>query len=33
VNLWKDLLIRLGSTEEFQAKVESLTADAFLLRF
>ena len=30
MNLWKDLLIRLGSTEEFQAKVESLTADAFL---
>ena len=29
VNLWKDLLIKLGSPEEFQAKLESMTADAF----
>src|SRR5271166_577168 len=29
VNLWKDLLTQLGSPEEFQAKLESMTADAF----
>jgi len=29
VNLWKDLLIKLGSPEELQAKLESMTADAF----
>jgi hypothetical protein len=29
VNLWKDLLAKLGSPEEFQAKLESMTADAF----
>jgi len=29
VNLWKDLLTVLGSTEEFQAKLASMTADAF----
>jgi hypothetical protein len=29
VNLWKDVLIKGGSPEEFQAKLESLTADAF----
>ncbi len=29
VNLWKDLLTKLGSPEEFQAKLESMTADAF----
>ena len=29
VNLWKDLLIMLGATEEFQAKLASITADAF----
>ena len=29
VNLWMDLLIKLGSPEEFQAKFESMTADAF----
>jgi hypothetical protein len=29
VNLWKDLVIKLGSPEEFQAKLESMTADAF----
>src|SRR5208282_1041612 len=29
VNLWKDLLTMLGSTEEFQAKLASMTADAF----
>ena len=29
VNLWKDLLSKLGSPEEFQAKFESMTADAF----
>jgi hypothetical protein len=28
-NLWKDLLSKLGSPEEFQAKLESMTADAF----
>jgi flagellar hook-basal body complex protein FliE len=29
VNLWKDLLAKLGSPEEFKAKLESMTADAF----
>jgi len=29
VNLWKDLLTMLGSTQEFQAKLASMTADAF----
>jgi hypothetical protein len=29
VNLWKDLLSKLGSPEEFQAKLESMTADDF----
>ena len=29
VNLWRDLLTKLGSPEEFQAKLESMTADAF----
>ena len=29
VNLWKDLLTKLGSPEEFRAKLESMTADAF----
>ena len=29
VNLWKDLLSKLGSSEEFQAKLESMTKDAF----
>jgi hypothetical protein len=29
VNLWKDLLTKLGSPEEFQAKLEAMTADAF----
>jgi hypothetical protein len=29
VNLWKDLLTKLGSAEEFQAKLQSMTADAF----
>jgi ribosomal 50S subunit-associated protein YjgA (DUF615 family) len=29
VNLWKDLLTKLGSPEEFQAKLESMTADTF----
>src|ERR1700731_3992854 len=29
VKLWKDLLTKLGSPEEFQAKLESMTADAF----
>ena len=29
VTLWKDLLTKLGSPEEFQAKLESMTADAF----
>ena len=29
VNLWKDLLSKLGSPEELQAKLESMTADAF----
>ena len=29
VNLWKDLLTKLGSPEELQAKLDSMTADAF----
>src|SRR5208283_1595256 len=29
VNLWKDLLTKLGSAEEFQAKLEAMRADAF----
>jgi murein L,D-transpeptidase YcbB/YkuD len=29
VNLWKDLLSKLGSPEEFQAKFESMTKEAF----
>ena len=29
VNLWKDLLSKLGSSEEFQAKLESMTKEAF----
>ena len=29
VNLWRDLLTKLGSPEEFQAKLASMTADAF----
>src|SRR5208282_1787484 len=29
VNLWKDLLTKLGSPEELQAKLESMTAGAF----
>ncbi len=29
LNLWKDLLTMLDSTEEFQAKLVSVTADAF----
>ena len=29
VNLWKDLLTKLGSAEELQAKLESMTSDAF----
>jgi len=29
VNLWKDLLTKLGSPEEFQAKLEAMRADAF----
>jgi len=29
VNLWKELLTKLGSPEELQAKFESMTADAF----
>jgi hypothetical protein len=28
-NLWKYLLLKLGSPQEFQAKLESMTADAF----
>ena len=27
VNLWKDVLTKLGSPEKFQAKLESMTAD------
>jgi hypothetical protein len=29
VNLWKDLLSKLASPQELQAKLESMTADAF----
>jgi F0F1-type ATP synthase delta subunit len=29
VNLWKDLLTKLGSAEELQPKLESMTSDAF----
>lgn len=29
VNLWKDLLSKLGSPEEFQAKLKSLSVDIF----
>ena len=29
VNLWKDLLSKLGSSEEFQAKLESMTKETF----
>ena len=29
VNLWKELLTKLGSPQELQAKLESMTADAF----
>jgi hypothetical protein len=29
VNLWKDVLTKLGSPAELQAKLESMTADAF----
>jgi ribosomal 50S subunit-associated protein YjgA (DUF615 family) len=29
VNLWKDVLTKLGSPEELQAKLESMTAGAF----
>ena len=29
VNLWKDLLTKLGSAEQFQAKLEAMRADAF----
>ena len=29
VNLWKDLLSKLGSPEAFQAKLESISADVF----
>jgi ribosomal 50S subunit-associated protein YjgA (DUF615 family) len=29
VNLWKDVLTKLGSPEELQAKLESMTAEAF----
>jgi len=29
VKLWKDLLTKLGSPEEFQAKLESMRTDAF----
>ena len=29
VNLWKDLLTKLGSSDELQGKLESMTADAF----
>jgi ribosomal 50S subunit-associated protein YjgA (DUF615 family) len=29
VNLWKDLLTKLGSPEELQAKLESMRAEAF----
>jgi flagellar hook-basal body complex protein FliE len=29
VNLWKDLLTKLGSPEDFQAKLEKMTTDVF----
>jgi hypothetical protein len=29
VNLWKDLLTKLASPDEFQGKLESMTSDAF----
>jgi len=29
VNLWKDLLTKLGSPDEFRAKLESMTAETF----
>jgi hypothetical protein len=29
VNLWKDLLTKLGSPEELQAKLKSMRTDAF----
>ncbi len=29
VNLWKDLLTKLASPEDLQAKIESMTSDAF----
>ena len=29
VNLWKEVLAKLGSPEELQAKLESMTADVF----
>ena len=29
VNLWKDLLTKLGSPQELQAELESMTADVF----
>src|SRR6202158_6093605 len=29
VNLWKELLTKLGAPQEFQAKLESMSADAF----
>jgi hypothetical protein len=29
VNLWRDLLPKLGSPQEFRAKLQSMTADAF----
>ena len=29
VNLWKDLLTKLSSPEEFKAKLEAMTADVF----
>src|SRR6516164_5372954 len=29
VNLWKDLLTKLGSPQELQAKLEAMTADTF----
>jgi hypothetical protein len=29
VNLWKDLLTRLGSPEELHAKLEAMTAETF----
>ena len=29
MNLWKELLTKLGSPEEFQAKLEAMRADTF----